>query len=197
MMRLRHALIAGAMLSSPAFADWKDAKQLAELACVMCHAAEMPAQQRLTRPQWDKTLAKMAKWGPELQEGEPEALAEFFAGPHSPAASPLPAATSTIAEVMARLAPEADLDRGNADAGAAAFAKDCAACHGTDARGKLAPSLIGRPVLARLTDFARTVHAGRRRMPSFEDRLAPETIRDIFVWVRKVSREADEPKLNP
>lgn len=199
MTRARQTMAAGVMLLAalPARADWKDARQTAVQACQMCHAAGMLAQQRLVRAQWDKTVAKMAKWGPELEEGEPEDLSSYLSGPHSPAASPQRPVLLTKAELMARLAPERHADRGHPEAGAAVYAKDCAVCHGKDARGLKAPALIGRPVLARPSEWAKVIRDGRRRMPAYDDRLSSEQIQDMLVWVRRASREAVEPKVSP
>lgn len=177
-----------------AHADWKDAKVLAEQQCVMCHSAEMLAQQRLVRAQWDKTTAKMASWGPELEEGGPEELAAYFAGPRSPANAPLASETMTKADLLARLAPEGKPDAGDPVEGATVFAKDCATCHGADARGKIAPSLIGRPILARPSDWTQVIKVGRRKMPGYEDRLSPKQVADMLAWVRKISKESVEPK---
>lgn len=160
----------------------------------MCHSKEMMSQQRLVRAQWDKTVTKMEKWGPPLQEDEAAQLAAFLAGPASPAASPAPQAMMTVAELQARLAPEAGAERGNAANGAPLFVKDCAPCHGNDARGHLAPSLIGRPVLSRPAEWTAVIRKGRRRMPAYDDRLSAAEILDILAWVRRTSRETVEAR---
>lgn len=169
--------------------DEREAKILLEQACAMCHAAELVDQQRLTRAQWDKTIAKMQKWGSKVEEEEAALLGEYLAkhrGPDAPRQSPVPV---TLAEVEARLAPQ----KGAAPAGkvdaAALWARDCAPCHGKDARGGLAPALAGRPVLARPAEWAAVVAKGRRRMPTFEDRLSAAEVAALLAWTRAASVE--------
>ncbi|MFN7998164.1 MAG: sulfite oxidase [Bryobacteraceae bacterium] len=43
--------------------------------CVGCHGGDMIAGQRLTRPQWERELDKMGRWGAEVK---PEDRAEFL-----------------------------------------------------------------------------------------------------------------------
>lgn len=177
------ALVAGAARGE----DDKETRRLLEHACFMCHSEELVAQQRLTRAQWDKTIAKMEKWGPPLAEGQPATLAAYLSA-HYGAETTKPAAVySGVEPFESRIAPEASRP-GSAEKGAKAYASFCAACHGKDARGHLAPALAGRPVLSRPSEFIEVTRVGRRRMPGM-DFLAEKELLDILAWVRTVSGE--------
>ena len=47
--------------------------------CQICHTLEYVTQQRLTEPQWEKTLAKMQKWGSPITDEERKRLAPYLA----------------------------------------------------------------------------------------------------------------------
>jgi mono/diheme cytochrome c family protein len=189
--------LSASMVMTHAYAeDDAEARVVSEQACQMCHSVEMISQQRLTRAQWDKTVAKMAKWGPALGPGEDRQIADFLSGPKGPPASPSPAPPprmTTLAAVEATLAPEGDAEKGDADKGAERFAKICATCHGKDARGDKAPSLVGRPVLSRPADWQAAIDKGRRRMPGFQNVVSAGDATDMLAWVRKISRESVMP----
>ena len=191
--------LAALCVIAPARADDAEAKKLAEQACWMCHEPRMLEQQRLTKAQWDKTLAKMGKWGPALQDGQEAQLSSYLSGPTGPAAvasaSTTPPATITVAEIEARYAPQPGADRGDPKHGGEVYAKACAMCHGPDAKGALAPSLIGRAVITRPKDWAEVIKKGRRRMPSMDVAVNATDITDMLAWVRKTSREQVQPAL--
>jgi hypothetical protein len=46
--------------------------------CMVCHGMEHVKQQRLTPAQWEKTIAKMQKWGMPLTEVEAKSLVSFL-----------------------------------------------------------------------------------------------------------------------
>lgn len=50
--------------------DGTPAAALLRTRCGVCHTADYVTQQRLTAAQWDKTLAKMEKWGATLSAEE-------------------------------------------------------------------------------------------------------------------------------
>jgi hypothetical protein len=47
--------------------------------CRICHAVEYLTQQRLSEPAWQKTIAKMRKFGAALDDQQAAALATFAA----------------------------------------------------------------------------------------------------------------------
>jgi hypothetical protein len=51
---------------------------LARAKCQICHTTEYITQQRLTPAQWEKTIAKMKKWGAPLTDDEERAMVAYF-----------------------------------------------------------------------------------------------------------------------
>lgn len=47
--------------------------------CRICHAVEYLTQQRLAEPAWQKTIAKMRKFGANVDDAQAAALAKFAA----------------------------------------------------------------------------------------------------------------------
>ncbi len=58
--------------------DSTAAAALLRTRCGVCHTADYVTQQRLTAAQWDKTLAKMEKWGATLNADERSQLAALL-----------------------------------------------------------------------------------------------------------------------
>ena len=88
-------MIEGALLMMLAFGAApelpKEAPELAILArCMVCHGMEHVVQQRLTAQQWEKTLAKMQKWGMQLTPEETKALVAFLSARFTPDAPDYP-----------------------------------------------------------------------------------------------------------
>ena len=50
----------------------------ARSACLGCHGADMIAGQRLTRPQWERELDKMGRWGAAVKPEDREGLLDFL-----------------------------------------------------------------------------------------------------------------------
>ena len=46
--------------------------------CVVCHAADMLLQQRLTRPQWAAEIDKMQRWGSPIRDDEKAAVLDYL-----------------------------------------------------------------------------------------------------------------------
>jgi len=61
------------------FPDGAEEMNLLRSRCVICHGLEYITQQRLTPAQWDKTIAKMRKWGAPVGDEEAKALGAFLA----------------------------------------------------------------------------------------------------------------------
>jgi mono/diheme cytochrome c family protein len=59
-------------------------KDLADGACLTCHAADVVAQQHLTEKQWAAEIVKMAGWGAPVPEKDREALAAYLAANFGP-----------------------------------------------------------------------------------------------------------------
>jgi DMSO/TMAO reductase YedYZ molybdopterin-dependent catalytic subunit len=47
-------------------------------ACIGCHAEDMIAGQTLTRPQWEREIDKMTRWGAPVKAGDRDAIIEFL-----------------------------------------------------------------------------------------------------------------------
>ncbi len=83
----------------------------------------------------------------------------------------------------------------------ALFKKDCAMCHGADARGQtpmgkrlnikdLHSAEVQKQTDAELTTIIRD---GKAKMPAFKDKLKPEEIRDLVTYIRELGKEAPKP----
>ncbi|HET7451129.1 MAG TPA: hypothetical protein VFL12_00165 [Thermoanaerobaculia bacterium] len=69
-----------------------EAKDVAEKACLQCHSADMPRQQRLNEKQWTSEVEKMTRWGAEVPPDRKDALVAYlFAhfGPGNDAFTPV------------------------------------------------------------------------------------------------------------
>jgi len=49
-------------------------------ACTGCHETDMIEQQRLTRPQWERELDKMIRWGAPVTPDDRTAILDFLTG---------------------------------------------------------------------------------------------------------------------
>jgi len=70
--------------------------------CRICHAVEYLTQQRLSEPVWQKTIAKMRKFGAALDDQQAAALAKFAATYWNP---DLPGRTFKLAPLPAGAVP--------------------------------------------------------------------------------------------
>lgn len=59
-------------------------KDLADTACLTCHAADVVAQQHLTEKQWASVIVKMSGWGSPVPEKDREALAAYLVANFGP-----------------------------------------------------------------------------------------------------------------
>jgi mono/diheme cytochrome c family protein len=46
--------------------------------CIGCHGADIIAGQHLTRPQWEREVDKMARWGAEVKPEDRVDLIDFL-----------------------------------------------------------------------------------------------------------------------
>jgi mono/diheme cytochrome c family protein len=161
-------------------------KRAFEENCLMCHAAEMAAGQRLTSAQWTTEVDKMIGWGAPLPPELKDDLLAYLTSSFSPSAAPAALARIKLAQALAPIAPEPNLPSGDAARGAPLYVAQCANCHGPDGRGaELGTSLVEKPVLNRPSEFSTVIRAGRRRMPGFDKVLTGAQVVDIFAWLRE------------
>jgi mono/diheme cytochrome c family protein len=59
-------------------------KAIADRACLQCHSADIPRQQRLTEKQWTAEVEKMTRWGAEVSASDKEALVGYLASRFGP-----------------------------------------------------------------------------------------------------------------
>jgi hypothetical protein len=63
-------------------------RALAEQKCLVCHSAQLIAQQHKDAAAWEKTIAQMEKWGVALTPAEHDSLKSYLVralGPRTPA----------------------------------------------------------------------------------------------------------------
>jgi quinoprotein glucose dehydrogenase len=60
-------------------------KAIADKACLQCHSADIPLQQRITEKQWTAEVEKMTRWGAEVSASDKEALIAYLASHFGPA----------------------------------------------------------------------------------------------------------------
>lgn len=60
-------------------------KTIADRACLQCHSADVPRQQRLSRKQWTAEVEKMGRWGAEVAASDRETLVDYLASHFGPA----------------------------------------------------------------------------------------------------------------
>ena len=73
---------------------------------------------------------------------------------------------------------------GDATRGADAFTENCARCHGEDANGGSAPSLVERAPMRDDQTLLRTILQGRPPMPAWAPILDDQTLRDLLAFLR-------------
>src|SRR4051812_12517805 len=78
--------------------------QIAQERCTVCRAMDLIAQQRLTRPAWDREVAKMVGWGAMLDPSQANELAAYLAARFGPyrVTAPAPLSDDTAALVKSR-----------------------------------------------------------------------------------------------
>jgi hypothetical protein len=47
-------------------------------ACLVCHEADLIEQQKLTRPQWEREVDKMVRWGAKVRPTEREQILNWL-----------------------------------------------------------------------------------------------------------------------
>jgi len=62
-------------------------RMLAEQRCLICHSAQLIAQQHKDAAAWEKTIAQMEKWGVALTPAEHDSLKSYLVRALGPRAS--------------------------------------------------------------------------------------------------------------
>jgi len=174
---------------SPPLALGAEAEGLVENNCLACHSADMLAQQRLSRAQWDAAVKKMRKWGAPLEEENEAPLVEGLAaalGQEAPRYEPARLWPGD-AEAAVMPTPDGLFAGGDSRRGAALFTEACSACHGAEGRGgTIGVCLVDRPRLYRAQEWAGIVRTGKGRMPSYEA-LSDAEIAALLAYLRTVT----------
>jgi sulfite oxidase len=151
--------------------------------CLTCHELEIINSQRLTLPQWTKTIHKMKIYGAKIEPAEEFALAEFLS---QNAQFVLPRIDYN------KVTPVRVADRGGSvKNGEAIFNGHCAPCHGSSGLGLLGPRIRGR--MFDFEDFNLTVIHGKRTMPSFNQKLTPAERQDVFAFLKHPLKISEKP----
>ncbi len=154
--------------------------------CLSCHSQELIAYTRIGEGGWKAEMTKMRNWGAAVDESKAESFALWFAGHYPASESAPPAVVITSVQAVSTVAPErgARAIRGDKQAGAAAYAKDCASCHGASAQGTGGgPVLVEAPVLYQPQRFAALTQKGKGRMPAFPA-LGKDDINNMLTYLR-------------
>ncbi len=157
--------------------------------CLICHAEDMIAGQRLTPAQWKAEVDKMLGWGSPLPKEAAAPLVDYLSRKYSDRERPPVPSRSSLRQLasyeipLERAAPipaAGDLPRGER-----LYAANCATCHGPTALGgDLGPALVGKAILDRPQDYNRIVTQGLRRMPGTRLTLSAAEQAEILGWLR-------------
>ncbi|SEU32068.1 cytochrome c [Paenibacillus sp. NFR01] len=85
-----------------------------------------------------------------------------------------------VAEQNNPTMPEVQLDTASAEATVKA---SCITCHGDQLQGNIGPSLQKEGAQHNAEEIYNIVTKGRGQMPSFKDKLAPEEIAHVALWL--------------
>jgi cytochrome c oxidase cbb3-type subunit 3 len=175
--------------SLSSISDEQDSKRLLIARCAVCHSTDLIVQQRLTLPQWIKTLNKMERWGAQVSSAEQTQLANYLAARYHPGASG--SLEQTAQDSLEGPVTEPTIhsgipehSEGRPDHGQRLFGQNCVPCHGTDAVGGMGPKLANNPILTDERRFWATVRQGRGAMPAWSAMLNAQEIADIQAWLK-------------
>ncbi|MEP7027136.1 MAG: hypothetical protein ABI960_00945 [Candidatus Eisenbacteria bacterium] len=59
-------------------------REIAERACLVCHSAQLIAQQHKGREAWEKTIAQMEKWGAPVAPAQHDSLRAYLTARFGP-----------------------------------------------------------------------------------------------------------------
>lgn len=170
-------------------AGTRQAEGLLIARCAVCHSTDLVVQQRLARPAWEATVAKMRHWGADLSDEEAGLLVDYLAGRYH-ATAPDHLTDEQHEATPFRFDDESQVmavhSLGNAKRGAGLFSVNCQACHGAKAVGGAGPKLAGNPIVTEDERFWDTVVHGRGAMPAWGTALKSQEIADIQAWLRSL-----------
>jgi cytochrome c5 len=72
------SLAAGRLTPYPARLPDGPGRAIAERACLVCHSAQLIAQQHKDQAAWEKTIAQMEKWGAPLNAAQHDSLRAYL-----------------------------------------------------------------------------------------------------------------------
>ncbi|HEU4684230.1 MAG TPA: c-type cytochrome [Nitrospira sp.] len=154
--------------------------------CSVCHSPDLISQQRLPQARWHAVVEKMIHWGAQLSKDEADVLTRYLSARYHPAAPDrLPPVASDIGNAEPLLNEQATIGPlvGVANRGQDLFARNCQACHGTEANGGMGPKLAKNPILKHEDLFWDTVLHGRGPMPAWDSILTQQEIADLYAWL--------------
>ncbi|MEP6887247.1 MAG: c-type cytochrome [Nitrospirales bacterium] len=151
--------------------------------CAVCHSTDLITQQRLDREQWTTIVNKMVHWGAQVSPSEQEMLLTYLAAHYHPDAAPARVNEGTGQRSGHSPIPVQSLP-GEAQRGEGLFGRNCVACHGMRAMGRIGPRLAANPILFERERFWETVLEGRGAMPPWRDALTVQEIADIQEWLK-------------
>jgi mono/diheme cytochrome c family protein len=164
------------------------ARRAVEDNCLICHADELVAGQRLTPKQWKAEVEKMVGWGSPLPPEMQGPVVEYLSARYPDTAPPPELHRTSYPEAARRVGPEdlqTDLPAQDVERGGPLYVRHCANCHASDGQGaELGPNLVEKPVLLRSNDYSEIVRKGRGRMPGFSTLLSPSEEAQILAWLR-------------
>lgn len=156
--------------------------------CLSCHSAELIATSRIALAGWTAEITKMRNWGALVDEDKAAPLAAWFAQKYPLAEREPSAAMISAADAIAAVTPEHEKPpaRGDPQAGASLYAKDCASCHGPHAEGLGGgPVLIDAPAIYQRSRFSELVLKGKGRMPAAQG-IGDREIGDLLAFLRQL-----------
>ncbi|OAI44161.1 hypothetical protein AYO43_02405 [Nitrospira sp. SCGC AG-212-E16] len=175
--------------SLSSISDEQDSKRLLIARCAVCHSTDLIVQQRLTLPQWIKTLNKMERWGAQVSSAEQTQLANYLVARYHPGASG--SLEQTAQDFLEAPVTEpaihpgmSEHPEGRPDHGQRLFGQNCVPCHGPAAMGGMGPKLAKNPILTDERRFWATVRQGRGAMPAWSAMLNAQEIADIQAWLK-------------
>ena len=156
--------------------------------CLSCHSAELIASSRIALAGWTAEMTKMRNWGALVDEEKAAPLAAWFASRYPVGEREPPPALISASDAIAAVKPEREKQplRGDPQAGAALYAKNCGSCHGANAEGLGGgPVLIEAPAIYQRSRFSELVRKGKGRMPAAPG-VGDAEVNDLLAFLRRL-----------
>lgn len=161
-------------------------RDLLQQKCLTCHSLDFIGVQRLTKPQWEKELAKMQYFGAVLSPAE-TALMLSYLETFSPSRQSEPLSPADYDGGYAKYLVSSEVLRADSKKGGELYAANCASCHGVSGIGASGPRLANRAM--QTTYFQRMVFNGAPSMPAFEDKLNREDVLNIQAFLLRSDKK--------